>query len=45
MSERVDASSTEPPETIEEMLEIARPIDGAAGALGELCPNMPSAQQ
>lgn len=45
MSERVDASSPEPPETIEEMLEIARPIDDAAGALGELCPNMPSAQQ
>jgi len=44
-SERVDPSGPEQPETLEEMLEIATPINDAAGALGELCPNMPSAQR
>ncbi|GAB3237070.1 hypothetical protein GCM10027535_48650 [Mycolicibacterium hippocampi] len=43
MSERVDSGGPEQSETLEEMLEIATPMNDAAGALGELCPNMPAA--
>lgn len=38
------AGSAEPPETPEEMLEVFTPINDAASALGELCPNMPAAE-
>ncbi len=35
----------DPPDTPDEMLEVFTHINDAAHALGELCPNMPSAQR
>ncbi|MGB3233044.1 MAG: hypothetical protein WBB57_20400 [Mycobacterium sp.] len=45
LSQRDVPGDPEPPETLEGMLEVFNPINDAAGALGELCPNMPSAQR
>ncbi|PQP43367.1 hypothetical protein C6A88_24465 [Mycolicibacterium austroafricanum] len=44
MSQLDVSGGAEPPETPEEMLEVFTPINDAAGALGELCPDMPSAE-
>ncbi|MDY6997764.1 MAG: hypothetical protein SW019_14275 [Actinomycetota bacterium] len=43
-SRRDGAGGAEQLESTEEFLRVYAPINDAAGALGELCPNMPTAQ-
>ncbi|MCV7151921.1 hypothetical protein [Mycolicibacterium pyrenivorans] len=45
LSQQDGPGRPEPPRTPEEMLKVFSPINDAAVALGELCPNMPSAQR
>lgn len=45
LSQQDGPGGPEPSQTREEMLEVFTPINNAAVALGELCPNMPSAHR
>ena len=44
MSERQGPGAPTPPKAPDEMLAVFMPIDDAAGALAEICPNMPIGQ-
>jgi hypothetical protein len=44
MSQRGDPGVPTPPKAPEEVLAVFTPIDDAAGALAEVCPNMPVGQ-